>query len=60
VQDDVTKLVYVSPGRVRVRVNADGAETGPTGIEHVAVVRVWTLCSVAVSVGPALVETEVS
>ena len=38
--DDVTKLVCVSPGRVRVRVSVDGAETGPMGIEHVAVIRV--------------------
>ena len=39
-QDGETKLVYVSPGRVLVRVSVNGAETGPIGMEHVAVVRV--------------------
>lgn len=60
VQEDETKLVYVAPGKVRVKVSTDGAETGPIGTEHVAVVIVWTLCNVAVSVGPSLVETVVS
>jgi hypothetical protein len=40
VQDGEMKLVYVSPGRVLVRVSVDGAETGPIGMEHVAVVKV--------------------
>jgi hypothetical protein len=60
VQDDVTKLVYVSPGRVCVRVSTDGAVTGPMGAEHVDLVSVSTLLSVAVSVGPSLVEMEAS
>lgn len=59
-QDDVTKLVYVSPGRVCVRVSTDGAVTGPMGMEHVDLTRVSTLFRVVVCVCPSLVEIEVS